>query len=98
MTSTEGIDRRPSIGEVRTTVCNFLEGVLSDVHRVDIVGFTQVDADQGVWEIEADVWQPNATIASLGMRTQRPVFDRQRYVLRVDARLNVLLYGIKQSE
>jgi hypothetical protein len=98
MSSTERIERRPSVAEVRTTVCTFLEGVLSDVQRVNIVGFTSIDADQGVWEVEAEVWQPNATIAALGLPVQHVVLDRNCYVVRLDAGLNVLAYGTKQSE
>jgi len=98
MSSTEHIDRQPSVAEVRTTVCGFLEGVLADVQRVNIVGFTSVDADQGVWEVEAEVWQPNATIAALGLRMQHPVLDRNCYAVRLDAGLNVLAYGPKQTE
>ena len=98
MSSTEHIDRQPSVGEVRTTVCSFLEGVLADVHRVNIVGFTTIDADQGVWEVEVEVWQPNATIAALGLPMQHLVLDRNCYVVRLDAGLNVLAYGTKQSE
>jgi hypothetical protein len=98
MSTTERTDRRPSVGEVRTTVCSFLEGVLADVQRINIVAFTSIDADQGVWEVEAEVWQPNATIAALGLPVRHLVLDRNCYVVRLDARLNVLAYGNKQSE
>ena len=98
MSSTERMDRRPSVAEVRSTVCRFLEGVLADVQRVNIVGFTSIDADQGVWEVEAEVWQPNATIAALGLPMQHLVLDRNCYVVRLDAQLNVLAYGTKQPE
>jgi hypothetical protein len=98
MSSTERIDRRPSVAEVRTTVCSFLAGVLADVQRTNIVGFTCIDADQGVWEVEVEAWQPNATIAALGLPMRHPVLDQKCYVVRLDSRLNVLAYGPKQTE
>jgi len=49
------------------------------------------------WEAEADVWQPNPTLKSLGIETGRPVLDHNHYLVRLDSMLNVLEYELKES-
>ncbi len=40
------------------------------------------------------MWQPNPTLRSLGIETGRPVLDHNRYLVRLDALLNVLEYEL----
>ena len=49
------------------------------------------------WEAEADVWQPNPALKSLGIETGRPVLDHNHYMVRLDTLLNVLEYELKES-
>ena len=91
---------RPSMAALRTAVCDFLRESLPEVDRVNIVKLApaRVDVNEGTWwEAEAEVWQPNATIQSLQLKTHRPVLDEQLYVLRLDSQLNVLAYGLKEE-
>ena len=90
----------PNMAALRNAVCDFLRESLPEVDRVNIVKLApaRVDVNEGAWwEAEAEVWQPNATIRSLRLSTQRPVLDAQLYVLRLDSQLNVLGYGLKEE-
>jgi hypothetical protein len=82
---------------LRTAVCDFLQQALPEVHKVSVVKLVSIDASEGIWEAEAEVWQPNPTIRSLQIQTQRPVLDREPYLVRLDRRLNVTAYGLKES-
>ena len=57
-----------------------------------------IESDDGGWEAEAVVWQPNATIQALGLSTQRAVLDQNFYVVRLDGRLNVIAYETTEAE
>jgi hypothetical protein len=72
----------------------FLSDALPDVQRVDITKVAPVTSGDATWEAEADVWQPNPTLKSLGIETGRPVLDHNHYMVRLDALLNVLEYEI----
>ena len=82
-----------ALGAIR----DFLQESLPEVHRVNVTKLAQIDADEGTWEAEAEVWQPNDTVKNLGLPTQKPVLDQQEYLLRLDSQLNVLAYALKES-
>jgi hypothetical protein len=84
--------------EAQAAVRTFLKEALPDVHRFDITKVIPIDFNDGAWEADAVVWQPNATIQALGLSTQRPVLDQNFYVVRLDDRLNVIAYEIKETE
>lgn len=56
-----------------------------------------IDAEKALWEAEADVQVPNATVKALGLPTRRPVVDTATYLLRLDGRSNILAYSLKDS-
>jgi hypothetical protein len=87
----------PSIAEARTVARDFLLGALCDVQRVDVIKVAPLAMNEAAWEAEADVWQPNATLQSLGLSTGRPVLDHHRYLVRLDTLLNVLEYELEGS-
>jgi hypothetical protein len=89
--------RRPSVAEAQTVAREFLTGALPDVQRVDITKVAPLTSGEATWEAEADVWQPNATLRSLGLETGRPVLDHNHYLIRLDALLNVLEYELRES-
>ncbi len=91
----ENRECRHSVAEAQTVTQDFLLGALPDVQRVDITKVAPFAS--GDWEAEADVWQPNATLKSLGIETGRPVLDHNRYLVRLDAMMNVLEYELKES-
>ncbi len=86
--------RRSSVVEAQATAREFLTGALPDVQRVDITKVAPLFSGDATWEAEADVWQPNPTLKSLGIETGRPVLDQNHYLVRLDALLNVLEYEI----
>ena len=88
---------RPTTAALQNAVIDFLTESVSNVKKVNIVKLVPIDEYDGTWEAEAEVWQPNATIESLGMQTQRPVLDRTPYLVRLDRRLQVSAYGQKDS-
>jgi len=44
---------------------------------------SRAESGEAAWDAEADVWQPNPTLQTLGIETQRPVLDHQRCCLRL---------------
>jgi hypothetical protein len=88
---------RPGIAEARAVTREFLTGALSDVQRLDVTKVAPVASGDATWEAEADVWQPNPTLKSLGLETGRPVLDHSHYLVRLDALLNVLEYELEQT-
>ena len=87
---------RPALAEAQTAVSDFLATTLPEVRRVNVIKVAPVTAGDARWEAEADVWQPNATLESLGMHTDRPVLDHSRYLIRLDNLLNVLEYELEE--
>ncbi len=87
---------RPSVAQAQVVARSFLTGALPDVQRVDITKVVPLASGNATWEAEADVWQPNATLQSLGLETGRPVLDHNHYLIRLDALLNVLEYELNQ--
>ena len=65
--------------------------------RVDITKVAPITSGEATWEAEAEVWQPNATLKTLGLETGRPVLDHSHYLIRLDALLNVLEYELEQT-
>jgi hypothetical protein len=96
MTLNELTDR-PAAASLRDAAIAFLRQTLPAVSKVNVTKLVPIDEGEGVWEAEAEVWQPNATIESLGIRTQRPVLDRVIYLVRLDRHLYVSAYGLKDS-
>ena len=88
----------PTLVEAQAAVRTFLKEALPDVHRVDITKVMPIDFNEGAWEADAVVWQPNATIQALGLSTQRAVLDQNFYAVRLDDQLNIIAYEIKESE
>jgi hypothetical protein len=86
---------RPGVVEAQTAARAFLADALPAVERVDVTKVAPTAAGDAAWEAEAEVWQPNATLQSLGIATGRPVLDHNRYLVRLDALLNVLEYELK---
>ena len=89
--------RRPGIAEAQTVAREFLADALPKVQRVDVVKVAPILSGDASWEAEADVWQPNPTLESLGIETGRPVLDHNHYLVRLDALLNVLEYELRES-
>jgi hypothetical protein len=89
--------QRSNLVEAQSVAREFLTAALPDVQRVDVTKVALVNLGDTVWEAEADVWQPNATLKSLGIETGRPVLDHNHYLLRIDALLNVLEYELRES-
>jgi hypothetical protein len=88
--------RLPTLVEAQAAVRSFLQEALPDVYRVDVTKVMPVELNEGGWEADAVVWQPNATIQGLGLSTERPVLDQNFYAVRLDRRLNVIAYEIKE--
>jgi hypothetical protein len=89
--------RRSSVVEAQAVARGFLTDALPDVQRVDVIKVAPLLSGDAAWEAEAEVWQPNATLKSLGLETGRPVLDHNHYLIRLDALLNVLEYELRES-
>lgn len=99
MTTTHTVEHasRSSVVEAQAVAREFLTDALPDVQRVDITKVAPTTSGEASWEAEADVWQPNATLKSLGIETGRPVLDHNHYLVRLDNLLNVLEYEMRES-
>ena len=80
-------------GAARDFLMRNVPGALSAM----ITKLAVIDAEKGLWEAEADVQVPNAIVKALGLPTRRPVVDTATYLLRLDTRLNILAYSLKDS-
>jgi hypothetical protein len=89
--------RRSQVAEAQSVAHEFLAGALPDVQRVDVIKVAPLLSGDAAWEAEAEVWQPNPTLKSLGIETGRPVLDHNHYLVRLDALLNVLEYELRES-
>lgn len=87
---------RRIIEDVRDVAVEFLKKQ-PDVKRVNVTKLAQIDPENGYWEVEAEVYVPNATIQALGLQVQKEVLDCKTYLLRVDGLLNVTAYGLRDS-
>lgn len=87
------------VAEARIMASEFLAGALPDVHRVDIIKVVPATSGKAAWEAEAEVWQPNPALKSLGIEAGRPMLDHNLYLIRLDSMFNVLEYELaKVSE
>ncbi len=86
----------PSIEDVRKVVGDFLKRQ-PDVREVRVTKLVQIDVEKGSWEAEAEVSVPNPTIRALGLPVRKEVLDCHDYLLRIDGRLNVVAYGLRDS-
>ena len=98
MTTERVADHRPNLADARAAVQSFLREALPEVWRVDVTRITPVESHEAVWEADAVVWQPNATIQALQLSTQHPVLDQNCYQVRLDGQLNVTAYEIRETE
>jgi hypothetical protein len=89
--------RRSGVAEAQAAAREFLVGALSDVQRVEITKVAPINSGEATWEAEAEVWQPNPTLKSLGLETGRPVLDQSHYLVRLDALLKVLEYELEEA-
>ena len=89
----KGPSPRPTIGEVREAVTDFLMKQ-PDVRQVCVTKLAAIDAEKGSWEAEADIFVPNAIVK--GLPVQREVLDSQSYLLRLDG-CAVVAYGPRDS-
>jgi len=96
--TTQGVtEPRGALVAAQAAVRDFLREALPDVHRVDVTRVAPADFNEGGWEADAVVWQPNATLQALGLSTQHPVLDEKLYAVRLDNRLDVIAYHIKEE-
>ena len=81
----------PSLENVANVACEFLKKQIG-ANEVRVTKLAQIDAENGGWEAEAEVYIPNAAIAALRLPIQRIVMDCCNYILRIDRQLNVIAY------
>ena len=74
------------IEEAKNTVIEFLQKVL-DVSDIKVIGATKIDNQ---WHIEAEVYEENSFLKSLGLPTK--VQDRNIYEVRLSDNLEVESY------
>ncbi|MFA5800630.1 MAG: hypothetical protein WC840_06810 [Candidatus Peribacteraceae bacterium] len=86
----------PPIEDVRDAVANFMTK-MPDAKKVSITKLVLMDSEKGTWEAEAEVYVPNPTISALGLPVRKEVLDCQTYLLRLDKRLNIVAYGLRDS-
>ncbi len=87
----------PSLEDARHSVIKFLKDTLPEVKQVNVSKLAPIDIEKGTWESEADVYLPNAAIKALGLPTQKDVLDCRAYLLRLDSRLKVTAFGLRDS-
>jgi hypothetical protein len=85
----------PSIELLANAAQEFLLKTVPNVLNATVTKLAAIDAEKGLWEAEADVQVPNATVKALGLPTRRPVVDTQEYLLRLDDELNIVAYGLR---
>jgi hypothetical protein len=98
MTTERLAEHRPTLADARAAVQTFLREALPEVWRVDVTRIAPVESHEAVWEADAVVWQPNATIQALRLSTQHPVLDQSCFLVRLDGQLNVIAYEIRETE
>lgn len=87
----------PSVEQLAGAARDFLLRTVPDALGAAVTKLAVIDADKCLWEAEADVQVPNATVKALGLPTRRPVVDTETYLLRLDAQLSIVAYGLKDS-
>jgi len=86
----------PPIESVIDAVTNFLKKVVG-AKKVSITKVALEDSEKEIWEAEAEVYVPNPTISALGLLVRKEVLDCQIYLFRLDKRLNIVAYGLRDS-
>ncbi|MBM4286285.1 MAG: hypothetical protein FJ128_13730 [Deltaproteobacteria bacterium] len=86
----------PPIGDVIDAIANFLKKIV-DAKKVSITKLTPEDPEKETWEAEAEVYVANPTISALGLPVRKQVLDSQMYLFRLDKRLNIVAYGLRDS-
>lgn len=85
------------IARATGSVTRFLTESLEDVRRVEVTKVVQIDADKGLWEVEARVHVPNATIRALGLPVRREVLESRDYILRLGRDMEIVAFGLRAS-
>lgn len=80
-----------NIQEARETVVKFLKESLG-VDKVRVIGVKKLDSG---WETEAEVYEENSFLKSLGLPTR--VQDRNIYIVKLDDNLDVQSYERQQE-
>jgi hypothetical protein len=86
----------PGVLEVTKAASEFLKG-MPDVREVKVAKAVLMDSKTGTWEVEGEVYVPNATIKMLALPVRKQVLDCQLYILRLDVELNIVAYGRKDT-
>lgn len=87
---------RPSIEAVAEAAVGFLKKLLQ-VRRVTLTRATRTGAEEGVWDVEAQVLLPNPAVNGLGLRLSREVLNSRRCVVKLDDALRVVSYGMRDE-
>jgi len=80
-----------NIQQARETVVKFLKESLG-VDKVRVIGVKKLDSG---WETEAEVYEENSFLKSLGLPTR--VQDRNIYIVKLDDSLEVQSYERQQE-
>lgn len=86
----------PPIEDVRDAIANFLARMVG-AKKVNLTKLALEDSEKETWEAEAEAYVPNATIIALGLPVTREVLDCEMYLFRLDKRLNIVAYGLRDS-
>lgn len=86
----------PPIEDVRDAIANFLKKMVG-AKKVNLTKLALEDSEKERWEAEAEVYVPNPTISALGLPVRKEVLDCQTYLFRLDKRLNIIAYGLRDS-
>ena len=86
-----------SVEQLANAARDFLLKTVPDARCATVTKLAVIDSEKCLWEAEADVQVPNATVKALGLPTRRPVVDTETYLLRLDEQLNILAYALKDS-
>lgn len=85
---------RSPLEKARETILKFFK-TLPEVKRVNITRVIQMEGERKLWEAEAEVFVPNATIEALDLPIQKAILDLKHYWLRLDEDFNVLAFEVK---
>ncbi len=87
----------PSVEQLADAARDFLLRTVPGALGATVTKLAVIDMAHKVWEAEADVQVPNATVKALGLPTRRPVVDTETYLLRLSEQRQVIAYGLKDS-
>lgn len=89
---------KPTILEIKKAVADFLKATLDDVDQVHVTKMARISQDEGVWDVEAEVFIPNSTVKALGLPVSKPVLDREVYQVQVNNELGIIAYAPKVAD